>query len=324
MEVTSYRASGNPSGWEIDSRLLMYRRPGHPAVLDSLTVQARSLVTGRFEPVFHLANQYDGHTLLTGATAWILADHIMIRFQEEIRFGSNGLPAAAEVWQEVSGTRTPVARQTFEYGRGQLLSTVLFKADARGTFRRWYRMEFTDVPEGRQRSLVWLAWSEEDRAWSARQVENAEYDRSGNLTGGIRMRINEYGHRVRERFEYVYGPDGHAEEYRAFGFDQETGEWVPGKTTRFYSPEVPSSGGELADLPLAAFLHPNPSKGSVRLLLSSQTLAVFVYSASGRLVRYFRLGPGEQSVDLSDLPAGRYRVRAQQGSQYYSGRLSLI
>src|SRR5690606_3969737 len=71
----------------------------------------------------------------------------------------------------------------------------------------------------------------------------------------------------------------------------------------------------------ALFIRPNPAKGAVQLLLTGSTNAVFVYTLAGQLVGQYTLPPGQKVLDLSNLPAGTYQVRARSDEEYYSGQL---
>ena len=79
---------------------------------------------------------------------------------------------------------------------------------------------------------------------------------------------------------------------------------------------------ELIDPPAidAFFLYPNPTSGIVQVKLSGK-ISVLVYTISGQLVKKYALGHGERVLDLNDLPAGIYQVRARSGDDYFSGKL---
>jgi len=89
------------------------------------------------------------------------------------------------------------------------------------------------------------------------------------------------------------------------------------------NPEVASSNE--VDQPEAAeadalFMFPNPTSGVVRVKLSGK-VSVYIYSLTGQLIKRFYMSPGDKMLDLSDLPAGMYQVRAKSDDDYYSGKL---
>jgi hypothetical protein len=48
---------------------------------------------------------------------------------------------------------------------------------------------------------------------------------------------------------------------------------------------------------------------------------VLIYTISGQLIKKYALGHGERVLDLNDLPAGIYQVRAKSDDDYFSGKL---
>lgn len=70
----------------------------------------------------------------------------------------------------------------------------------------------------------------------------------------------------------------------------------------------------------AFFLYPNPTSGIVQVKLSGK-ISVLIYTISGQLIRKHTLAHGERVLDLSDLPAGIYQVRARSDDDYFSGKL---
>ena len=79
---------------------------------------------------------------------------------------------------------------------------------------------------------------------------------------------------------------------------------------------------ELIDPPAidAFFLYPNPTSGVVQVKLSGR-ISVLIYTISGQLIKKYALGHGERVLDLTDLPAGIYQVRARSDDDYFSGKL---
>lgn len=70
----------------------------------------------------------------------------------------------------------------------------------------------------------------------------------------------------------------------------------------------------------AFFLYPNPTSGIVQVKLTGK-ISVLVYTISGQLVKKYSLAHGEKVLDLSDMPAGIYQVRAKSDEDYFSGKL---
>jgi hypothetical protein len=70
----------------------------------------------------------------------------------------------------------------------------------------------------------------------------------------------------------------------------------------------------------AFFLYPNPTSGIVQVKLSGK-ISVLIYTISGQLIKKYTLAHGERVLDLHDLPAGIYQVRARSDEDYFSGKL---
>lgn len=71
-------------------------------------------------------------------------------------------------------------------------------------------------------------------------------------------------------------------------------------------------------------LIPNPAAGSVRVLLNNMQLynvSVSIMDISGRIALKHNLKNGELSLDISNLPAGIFMVRAEQNGKVYTGKL---
>ncbi len=89
-----------------------------------------------------------------------------------------------------------------------------------------------------------------------------------------------------------------------------------------FQPIDPYHQQELIDPPAidAFFLYPNPTSGVVQVKLSGR-ISVLIYTISGQLIKKYALGHGERVLDLTDLPAGIYQVRARSDDDYFSGKL---
>lgn len=72
----------------------------------------------------------------------------------------------------------------------------------------------------------------------------------------------------------------------------------------------------------AFFMFPNPSNGAVQVKLFGK-VSVYIYNLSGQLIKHYQMSPGNMILDLSELPAGMYQVRAKSDDDYYSGKLLL-
>ncbi len=76
-------------------------------------------------------------------------------------------------------------------------------------------------------------------------------------------------------------------------------------------------------------IYPNPTSGQFRIdlsLRSVQDVDVFILNSMGQVVRrvqFDQVSGLQESIDLSDQPAGLYLIRTQVGEQFYNNRLLL-
>jgi len=103
---------------------------------------------------------------------------------------------------------------------------------------------------------------------------------------------------------------------------------INGKTTRLNVKMVSSSGIENKTLNTINFVYPNPSNGSVSLLLPERVSGSFsfsVYDMTGRLLQTGTLnGSGDKTVfpfDFSHYQKGMYLIRLDGGSTVYENKM---
>ena len=73
----------------------------------------------------------------------------------------------------------------------------------------------------------------------------------------------------------------------------------------------------------ALFVHPNPSNGVVKLMLTGK-ISVYVYTLTGQFVQKNYMAPREKILDLSALPPGVYHIMAKSDDDYFSGKLIIL
>lgn len=123
---------------------------------------------------------------------------------------------------------------------------------------------------------------------------------------------------VRELVTYAYAEDENLSLEMFFHWDDDLFDWVLETKKHYYYNGLVAADPEPNPV-LALQIVPNPTVDAVRLTLDNEAI-VQVFGPAGQLLQSRLVQPG-QMLDLASLPAGVYQMTAQQGADFYSGRV---
>ncbi len=316
-EVNAYRALDRET-FEPQARLRAFPRGLSATACDSLIVDRWSAASGSFVSVFRTTNVFDAHGRVSESRT-MLGDSVA--FRDAMNYGAQDRLLSRETTRNDGQGDVPTERETFVYEGGRLLSSTVFLPDRQGSWAKTTRKEYAHLPEARQRSVIAMRWDDATRAWVVGRVEHAEYDAAERVTAAVVMSVDGEGRRSRQRTTYGYGRAGQLVGQASHTWAEREKTWIKQACARHAEADPFAADDSEASNLEALFLRPNPARGAVQLLLTGTANAVFVYTLAGQLVGQYTLPPGQKVLDLSNLPAGTYQVRARSDEEYYSGQL---
>lgn len=118
---------------------------------------------------------------------------------------------------------------------------------------------------------------------------------------------------------YAYVEDENLAMEMVFNWDHDLFDWILDSKKYYYYNGV-SSLDPTPGPAQTLVAWPNPTTGLVQLTFEAEA-DIRVFDAAGQLVQSRRVQQGQTHLDMSALPAGIYSVTAQQGGDFYSGKI---
>ncbi len=304
--------------WVNDSRLELFPRGDSPDLLDSIIVSAWNVDLGDWQRLMTVLNSYDNSERLLESLTVIDVFGQPVTFKDVYTYDANGDNNLIESFYVESGLELLSSTVELEYENHLITLETSLVFDGLGMVpERQVTHDHTGF--GMVETIEYFEWNANISDWNKTQTDTYEYDNLQRLEAKVTVLYFE-GLEERYRFTYDYVEDELLFLETSYFFDFNENEFVvDGKEYYYYSGGV--SAAPHKPQPVSALtISPNPTNGNAQIELEGE-VSVQVFDGLGQLVFWLTEESGRVSLDLSELPAGIYAVRAFAEDKYYAGRL---
>lgn len=300
-----------------DSRLESYPHGNSQDLLDSFFVYAWNTDLEDWELLLSTQNVFDDNDRLMEQYSIFDLSGTVLEFKDVYLYNDNGDNHIIETYALFDGFEFNTGRTEIQYFDHQPIEVTVFVTDGLEFFPQ-SRRNYAYTLFGAVRLELGFEWNVEKEDW--RMIERTEYgyDNQQRVASKETTFINQDAPNERELQTFGYVQDDYLlVEYLLF-WDDNLFDWML-DSKKFYYYAGLVSVRPTPRPALALQIAPNPTTDAVRLNLQEET-TVQVFNTAGNLVQSRLIQPG-QSLNLVELPAGIYQVTAQQGADFYSGKI---
>lgn len=305
-----------------DSQLDIYPHENSLELVDSFFVSGWSVELNDWVRLLGVWNTIDGAGRVRESLSSNELFGIPLVFLDRYYYNNDGDLSGIESFNIDGEEEYPASRESYEYADHLLQSATTFTFDGIETFVPESKIAYTYTPFRKQELIKSFVIDFETFDWVLNHVLGYAYDDQERLKLKEEVTATEIGGWERHLNTYTYYQDEDLATDSGFSFNTQDEEWVlEDRTYYFYN-------GLTAYDPIdpvaaeALMMWPNPSSGSINMKLDDDA-SVDIYALSGQHVGRYQLSSGENTLNLTSLPAGIYEVRATTKDAYYAGRLVL-
>lgn len=305
-----------------DSQIELFRHGNSPELIDSFFVYAWSAELQAYQRQLSTWNTFDEQSRLHESISSIEIFQLPLRFLDRYQYSIEGDLTLIESFNLDGAEEIPSGRQEFWYTDHLLNSTTTLVSDGERGFLPQYKTEYTYTDFRKEDLVKSFDYDPEKNDWTLNQTTGYGYD--DNALVNLKEEVTLTGTGLWERHleRYTYLKDEYLRSEAGYVYDNNLEDWVKEDAQYYFYSELSANDpvGPIEDY--ALFLYPNPSTGIVHVKLEGN-VTVYVYSLAGQLLKRITVSHDNQAIDLGNLPAGLYQVRAKKGEDYYSGKLIL-
>ncbi len=303
-----------------DSRVELFPHGLSEDQVDSMLVSVWNPELNDYVRLSATWNEFDANGRLTVSVSAIEIFEFPLIFKDLYSYNAEGQLLLVDSYNVEGGELIPAGRQEYGYMNNRLSSITSLVSDGLGGYFPQNRTEYIYTTEGLQEFVRKFDWDMTKNDWKLLNVEAYLYDDEKRPVVQETNTLDEQGIWNREKETYAYGRDQYLSVQHTFSYDNFVENWILNEKKFYYYDNTTSNGPDEPVMDYALFMYPNPTDGNVQVRLVGK-VSVFVYTTSGQLVARYALAPGERALDLRQLPAGLYQVRAKSDDDYYSGKL---
>ena len=319
----TYSANYDPASdtWTLDSRLELYLRGNSPDLVDSMFVLAWEPGINDWVRLMSTWNSFDNEDRLTESLTLFDVFGLPLLFKDVYTYDANGDNILIESFLTDNGVDIPAGKRELTYENHHVTSVTYFGDDGFGGLLPLDRITYTYTGFWKEETVNTYVWDSSTNDWLLTQTSDFGYDPEQRLAAKVTTTFNPEEGMTMDRSTYSYLEGEYLALEANYTFDFDLDEFVLLDRKYFYY-----SGGPVSEVPNepvaveALGMSPNPTAGFVRIQLKEEA-RVLIFDMQGQLVRRFNLQPGHERLDLYDLPAGIYLLRAQTNGGLYAGKL---
>jgi hypothetical protein len=318
IETVAYTYDEANMRYMPDSRIDVYPHGNSIDLVDSFFVSAWSEVEKDFVRALSVWNTFDVSGRLLESLSAIEFFEIPIVFIDRYHYNPDGHNTLIESFIVDGGQEIPAGRQELFYENNLLSIVTTLISDGIEGFVPETKTTYSYTTAKKEELIQLFGFDLEKNDWKLQQVDGYVYDEIDRVKQHEEVIFDEQGI-SRHLTSLEYELDEYLSVVAGHVYDNIQERWIL-EDRKFYYYDALSAVDPHTITDKALFLYPNPSQGTVQIKLTGKVSA-HVYTLSGQVIRSFYLAPGEKLIDLSDLPAGLYQVRARSDEDYYSGKL---
>jgi len=303
--------------FEPDSRLENFPHGSSPDLIDSFFVYGWDTTQNDWLLLLYTLNTFDAGDRLTESVSNFDFNGTQVLFKDVYSYDANGDNHLIEQYALFDGFELPSGRVEITYADHLPIEEVVFVSDG-FDFYQTERNNYAYTLFGALRLHMNFDWNAVTEKWDLTQRIEYGFDGQQRVASIQGIYYAENGAETRDLITYAYIQDENLSLEMFFNWDDDLFDWVLDTKKHYYYNGLVSVNPDPGKA-LALQIVPNPTVDAVRLTLENEAL-VQVFSHSGQLLQSRLVQPG-QMLNLVDLPAGIYQVMAQQGTDYYIGKV---
>ncbi len=239
-------------------------------------------------------------------------------FKDVYTYDANGDNDLIETFLVDGGQELPSSRLEMEFENHLLTLETAFEFDGAG-FLPQIKVAYEHTSFEKEETVERYEWDASTGDWFNTQTDTFEYDGLQRL-GAKETTFHYQGEIERYRFTYAYIEDENLALETSYFFDFNQNEFLVGDRKYYYYGSGVSAAPYIPQPVYALNMSPNPTTRFAQIQLEGE-VSVQVFDGMGRLVQWQNDESGQVNLDLYELPAGIYTIRALDSSKYYVGRL---
>lgn len=310
----------DPAGqsFKPDSRLEIFPHGDSPELVDSVVTYGWDTTIQDWTRIFAIKNVFDDQDRLLENISQVDYLGTPVIFRDVYYYDDNGDNHLIENYAISDGLEFHGGRTNIAYVDHRPIEVEVLVSDDGVSFVPDSRTNYSYTLFGALRKQMNFEWDAEKGNYRLYQTIEYYYDFAQRLSAKETAFMPLNAWEERERVSYSYIDDENLYLEWVHLWDHDLFDWVlDSKKYYYYNGLV--SVDPTPGTALALQVSPNPTTGVVQFTFDNEA-NVRVFDLSGQLVQSRLLQPGQQ-LDMSALPAGIYAVLAQQGRDYYSGKI---
>ncbi|MCC6459652.1 MAG: T9SS type A sorting domain-containing protein [Saprospiraceae bacterium] len=297
--------------FEPSTKINLFPRGDSPEFLDSVFIYGWEPTGSDWTPLYSIYHHFDAQDRLVETIAEVVATGAPLLYIDRYAYDDQGDNKRIESFAVSDGVERLVERKDLVYVDHLPIEMTIWLSADTGMVPS-SRTNYAYTVSGLLRRQMNFEWKAENNNWRLFQTTDFFYDMAQRLSGKekIFIPVNAWDQREYTTYAYVDGDQLRLE--WVLNWDHDLFDWILTTKKLYYynglvsvDPE-PGAVGQL-------LLSPNPSTGLLRIQME-EAADVQVFNSAGQLVASRQLQSGE-GLDLTQLPAGLYRVAALGGGR---------
>ncbi|MBK8568050.1 MAG: T9SS type A sorting domain-containing protein [Saprospiraceae bacterium] len=303
----------------LDSRIEVFPHSNSPNLVDSTFVSVWNPAVQEWLPVTSIWNNFDGEGKIVESLTLVEIFGLPLQYRDLYTYDSNGDNTLIESFAVKAAENIPTSNIEMEYQNHFLKLETNLNFDGIGGFVPETQTAYSYTDFDQLEKVESYEWDFSANDWFNTQSDSYEYDDLQRLSAKETVRHFQ-GEEERSRFTYAYMEDENFSLETSYFWDIQTNNFLL-DTRKYYFYSGGVSAAPYIPQPVYALnMSPNPTTRFAQIQLESE-VSVQVFDGMGRLVQWQNDESGQINLDMSELPAGIYTIRALDGSKFYVGKL---
>lgn len=305
--------------FELDSRIEVFPHGNSPDLVDSTIVSVWNPAVQAWLPVTSIWNSFDDEGKITESLSLVTIFGLPLQYKDIYTYDSNGDNILIESFALQGADIVPTSNLEMEYQNHLLTLETNLNFDGIGGFVPETQTAYLYTDFDKLERVENYEWDINTNDWFVTQSDSYEYDNLQRLAAKETIHYFQ-GSEERYRYTYAYIEDENLALETSYFWDISTNEFlVDTRKYYFYSSGV-SAAPYIPQPVYALNMSPNPTTRFAQIRLEGE-VSVQVFDGMGRLVQWQNDETGQVNLDMFELPAGIYTIRALDSSKYYVGKL---
>lgn len=317
VEVIAESFDFETQTFQFDSRLRIFPHGNSQQFLDSVQIFAWDSTAMDWHIVFGIYNTFDSQDRLVESVSSIDYFGDPLIFKEKYSYNNAGDNFLIEEFAILGIDTIPSARTEITYSDHRPIESNVFVFNGIN-FALETRETYAYTTFGALRLTLFFEWDVVINDLKLVEWVEHKFDNEQRIASTETTTVNPDGSDVRQLSTFAYIEDENPSLEISFNWDHDLVDWILDTKKHYYYDgfvAVQPEPGAVLTLQIV----PNPTVDAVRLTLENEA-RVQVFDHAGRMVQSGMMQPG-QMLNVVALPAGIYQVTAQQGDDFFVGKM---